>query len=114
MIVPQCQFQEIKMLFDYDAILQKFYPADSLEYGKYRDSFIELAKNYAIYDGVTSQSLHLTGQLLTILESGEDIAFTVGSAVTSITRLNYIEDSPEVANMVKDCFKKCLSEMEII
>ncbi len=102
------------MLFDYDAILQKFYLADSPEYHKYRDGFIELAKNYAIYDAETSRSLHLAGQLLTILESGEEIAFTAGPRVTSISQLSFIEDAPEVAKIVEKCLEDGLSAMEII
>jgi hypothetical protein len=102
------------MLFDYDAILQKFYDPDSAGYHKYRDEFIELAKNYAIYDAETPQSLHLAGQLLTILESDEDIAFSAGSGIKSISRLSFAHESGDVANMVKECMKECLSEMEII
>jgi hypothetical protein len=102
------------MLFDYEAILQKFYPPESPEYRKYRDDFIELARNYAIYDAETPQSLHLAGQVLSILESGEDIAFTAGPSVTSITRLSSIEKVPEVAEIVRKCLEDGLSAMEII
>jgi hypothetical protein len=113
-LYPQYQLQEKKMLFNYDAILQKFYPPESPEYRKYRDDFIELAKNYAIYDAETPQSLHLAGQVLSILESGEEIAFTAGSGVTSISQLSFIEDAPEVADIVKKCLEDGLSIMEII
>lgn len=101
-------------MFDYENILARFYPAGSPEYRKYRDDFVELARNYAIYDAESAGSLHLAGQLLTILESAEEIAVKAGSAVTSITQLSFLEESGDMAEIVTKSIENSLSEMEII